>query len=307
MMLKDKKTGQTMEIGAAPDAGPGTEQGQGATRTFAGLTGDDYGDSDGRPPLVLLHGLTFDRSLWRPSLAELRRIDPGRRVLALDLPGHGASAGWPSYDAESIARGVHRAVEEARLQSPVVVGHSIAGVIATVYAARYPTRGIINVDQSLQVARFAGLVQSLADKLRGAGFPAVWQMFAASMHVELLPETAQELVRSSCQPRQELVLAYWRELLERPVNELAGFAADTLAAVRSAGVPYLVVAGADLEPDYQKWLTEMLPQAAVTVWPGSGHFPHLAHPGSFAECLAATGRHRGTAPVLFPHEHGRTT
>jgi pimeloyl-ACP methyl ester carboxylesterase len=49
---------------------------------------NDYG---ARPPLVLLHGLTFDRSLWRPSLAELRRIDPGRRVLALDLPGHGAS------------------------------------------------------------------------------------------------------------------------------------------------------------------------------------------------------------------------
>ena len=48
---------------------------------------DDYG---ARPPLVLLHGLTFDR-LRRPSPAELRRIDPGRRVLALDLPGHGTS------------------------------------------------------------------------------------------------------------------------------------------------------------------------------------------------------------------------
>jgi pimeloyl-ACP methyl ester carboxylesterase len=144
-------------------------------------------------------------------------------------------------------------------------------------------------------SRFAGLIQSIADQVRGAGFPAVWQMFAASMHVELLPETAQELVRSSGQPRQELILAYWRELLERPVSELADFAAATLAAVRAAGVPYLVVAGADLESDYQEWLTEMLPQAAVTVWPGSGHFPHLAHPGPFAECLAATARRGGAA------------
>ena len=47
-----------------------------ATRTLAGLAADDYGNSDDRAPLVLLHGLTFDRSMWRPSLAELHGIDP---------------------------------------------------------------------------------------------------------------------------------------------------------------------------------------------------------------------------------------
>jgi pimeloyl-ACP methyl ester carboxylesterase len=282
-----------MELETVPAAGPGTEQRHTGTRTLAGLAADDYGHSDDRAPLVLLHGLTFDRSLWRPSLAELSRIDPGRRVLALDLPGHGASPGWPPYDVQSLARGVHRAVEEAGLQSPVVVGHSIAGVIATAYAAQYATRGIINVDQPLQVAPFAGLAQSLADKLRGPAFPAVWQMFAASMHIELLPEAAQQLVRASCRPRQDLVLAYWRELLDRPVSELAGVVAATLDAVRGAGVPYLVVAGADLEPGYEKWLSKMLPQAAVTVWPASGHFPHIAHPDRFAECLAATARPSG--------------
>ena len=106
-------------------------------------------------------------------------------------------------------------------------------------------------------------------------------------------------MRSSCQPRQDLVLAYWREL-DRPVNELADLAAATLEAVRGAGCR-TVVAGADLEPEYEKWLSEMLPQAAVTVWPASGHFPHLAHPRRFAECLAATAhhpaRHRGSAQL----------
>ncbi len=290
-----------MEMETVPAAGLETGQGRMATRTLAGLAADDYGHSDDRAPLVLLHGLTFDRSLWRPSLAELYRIDPGRRVLALDLPGHGASPGWPSYDVQSLARGVHRAAEEAGLQSPVVVGHSIAAVIATAYAAQYPTRSVVNVDQPLQVAPFAGMVQSLADKLRGPAFPAIWQMFAASMHIELLPEAAQELVRSSGQPRQDLVLAYWREVLDRPVNELADLAAATLEAVRGAGVPYLVVAGADLESEYEKWLSKMLPRAAVIVWPGSGHFPHIAHPGRFAECLAATARqsarHGGSAQL----------
>jgi pimeloyl-ACP methyl ester carboxylesterase len=274
----------------------GQEHPQRTVRTVGGLAADDYGDPDSRPPLVLLHGLTFDRSMWRPALAELRNIDPGRRVLSLDLPGHGESPGWSSYDVETLADGVHGAAEEAQLQSPVVVGHSIAAVIATVYAARYPTRGIVNVDQPLQVAPFAGLVRSLADKLRGPGFPAIWEMFAASMHIELLPQSAQNLVRATCHPRQDLVLGYWRELLERPIDELADLATAWLTAVRAARVPYLMVAGSDLELGYQQWLNEMLPQAAVTVWPGSGHFPHLAHADRFAACLAATAHWPEDAP-----------
>jgi pimeloyl-ACP methyl ester carboxylesterase len=283
-----------METGRTRDA----RHRQAVIRTLAGLAADDYGESDARPPLVLLHGLTFDRSLWRPALDDLRRTDPGRRVLALDLPGHGASQGWPSYDMAGLARGVYHAVEEARLHAPVIVGHSIAGVIATVYAARYPTRGVINVDQSLQVAPFASLLRSVADQLRGPAFPAVWQMFVASMHAELLPDAGQELVRSSSRPRQDLVLAYWREVLDRPGSELADMVGATLAAVRAAGVPYHVVAGDQLEAGYRQWLAEMLPDATVAVWPGSGHFPHLAHPDRFAACLAEVGSGGSNAAII---------
>jgi DNA-binding CsgD family transcriptional regulator len=44
----------------------------------------------------------------------------------------------------------------------------------------------------------------------------------------------------------------------------------------------------NLARDYRNWLNQVLPQATITVWPASGHFPHLAHPRRFAECLAAT-------------------
>jgi len=50
-------------------------------------------------------------------------------------------------------------------------------------------------------------------------------------------------------------------------RSLADFAEVGLAAVRAAKVPYPVVAGADLERDYQKWLGEMLPQGTATVCP----------------------------------------
>jgi pimeloyl-ACP methyl ester carboxylesterase len=132
------------------------------------------------------------------------------------------------------------------------------------------------------------MVQALADKLRGPAFPAIWENFMASMHIERLPMSAQELVRSSSHPVQEVVLGYWRGVLERPVSELVDFTTQGLSVLRAAGVPYRVVAGEEPQAAYREWLNAMLPQATVTVWPDGGHFPHLAHPARFAETLAAT-------------------
>ena len=258
------------------------------TTLFSNLAGDLGGEPGRRPPLVLLHGLTFDRTSWHPALAELATLDPGRQVLALDLPGHGESPAWASYDMESLAEGVHRAVGEAGLRPPVLTGHSVAGVIATIYAGRYPAAGVVNVDQPLQVEPFARLVQSLAGTLRGPGFAQVWSQFEVSMGIGLLPQGAQDLLRSHRYVRQDLVTGYWREVLDEPPGELARKTADGLAAVRDAKVPYLFVAGHDPGQEYLGWLNRELPQAEVTIWPGSGHFPHLAQPRRFAELLAAT-------------------
>jgi pimeloyl-ACP methyl ester carboxylesterase len=36
------------------------------------------------------------------------------------------------------------------------------------------------------------------------------------------------------------------------------------------------------------WIADHLPELQTLIWPGSGHFPHLAHPEAFAELLAST-------------------
>jgi pimeloyl-ACP methyl ester carboxylesterase len=259
---------------------------RGRPRRFGGLAGDEYGSDDHRPPLLLLHGLTFDRSMWRPALDELATIDARRHVLVFDLPGHGESATGGSYRLDSVAEIVRRAVEEAGLRPPVIVGHSISAVIATIYAARYPTSGVVNVDQSLRVERFAKFAHSQADRIQGPAFGEVWRMFWASMSTHLLPRPVQELLRATSRPRQDLVAGYWRDLLDRSPSELAAWAASRLKALREKGTPYLVVAGDELDPGYRRWLKQRLPQATVTVLPRGGHFPHLAHPRLFAECLA---------------------
>ena len=98
------------------------------TTQFGDLVADSSGSPDGRPPLVFLHGLTFNRTSWRPVLDELDAIDPDRRIVAFDLPGHGDSRPLPIHDAEVVVAAVRGAVEAAGLDAPVMVGHScVAG------------------------------------------------------------------------------------------------------------------------------------------------------------------------------------
>jgi pimeloyl-ACP methyl ester carboxylesterase len=267
-----------------------TQRATALDRTVAGLAADNIGCTDQRPPLVLLHGTTFDRTMWRPALEALQEVDPDRRILSLDLPGHGGSPDAAAYDPESLGIAVRRAVEEAGLEAPVVVGHSSSGIGATMYASRYPTRGVVNVDQPLFVAPFIEGLKSLAPLLRGPGWRQAWDMMAAGFHTEELPPAARHLVESSSRPSQELLLGYWQDLIDRPTADTTAFIDGATAAIKASGLPYVYVAGDEPSPEYRAWLARAIPQARVDVYQRGGHFPHLADPARFAGLLAETAR-----------------
>ncbi len=263
------------------------------TGIFGGLAADSLGGEDERAPLVLLHGLSFDRRQWLPTLSELALLDPGRRVLAIDLPGHGGSPVCADHGLAEVARAVHHAVVDAGLDAPVVVGHSIGGVLATVYGATYPARGVVNVDQPLLVGGFAALLRQVEPVLRGPDYGRVWQSMLDRMRIDLLPAEARRMVESAGTPAQDLLLGYWREVLTEPVEAHTERRIRDLAAIRARGVAYHYVTGAEPDPAYLRWLTDALPDLALTVLPDSGHFPHLARPRDLAAILAGAPGSRG--------------
>jgi pimeloyl-ACP methyl ester carboxylesterase len=81
------------------------------------------------PALVLVHGGEHSADGWELTIDELRRSAPDLPVLAVDMPGHGATPG--DLRTVSIADCVRSAVEQiedAGLHQVIVVGHSLAGL-----------------------------------------------------------------------------------------------------------------------------------------------------------------------------------
>lgn len=94
-----------------------------------------HGPAGGRP-MVLLHGLTSDRSSWSsvlPLLASWRLYVPDQR-------GHGASERAERYSFELLAADLLAFLDSHDLAKPVLVGHSMGGVAAYLLAARHPSR-----------------------------------------------------------------------------------------------------------------------------------------------------------------------
>jgi pimeloyl-ACP methyl ester carboxylesterase len=107
----------------------------GAT-TYVSTGGQDCDPS--RPCLVFVHGAGFDHSVWQQQSRYFAHR--GYCVLAVDLPGHGASAGKVCSDVASIADWLVEFMDAARIERAVLIGHSLGALAVLETAARYPER-----------------------------------------------------------------------------------------------------------------------------------------------------------------------
>lgn len=86
--------------------------------------------------IVFVHGAGLDHSWWGLQSRYFAYHD--FNVLALDLPGHGRSEGPPLATIGEMADWVKRVLDEKKIKSAAIVGHSMGSLIALEFAARYP-------------------------------------------------------------------------------------------------------------------------------------------------------------------------
>ena len=233
------------------------------------------------PALLLVHGITESHHSYDPLVDALAE---SHDVLAMDLRGHGESTREGPYDVLRLALDVHDVVAQARLSDVVLVGHSLGGSVVSVAAALSSVRGVVNLDQTMDLASFQASLRALEPLLRAdsATFAATMNMVFDAMRGPLSDE---EWARLAALRRydQDVVLEIWANVFELGEDELAAMVTNLAGAITA---PYLSLHGTDPGEDYETWLTGLVPQAVVERWEGAGHYPHLAEPERFLARLA---------------------
>lgn len=106
---------------------------------------------DGQRLAVFIHGAGLDHTVW--ALQSRWLAFRGWNVLAVDLPGHGRSAGSPLGSIGAMADWVLALVAAAGTSGAALIGHSMGSLVALEAASRAPER----VDALLLVGTAASM------------------------------------------------------------------------------------------------------------------------------------------------------
>lgn len=248
--------------------------------TINGIT-IDYSDTGSGPALLLVHGHPFDRSMWTPQLTW-----PGRRVVAPDLRGYGAStvAGGVT-PLGTFADDLAALADHLGIDRFVLGGLSMGGQIVLECYRRFPERirGLLLADTFAQAETPEGRASrnAAADRvLRDGMADYATELLPKMVAPDAAPEVKTHVLAMMRAAPPEGAAAALRGRAERPdYTELLGaIDVPTLVAVGSAD-EFTPVTDA-------QFMHDRIPGSTLAVIDGAGHLPNLERPEEFNQALA---------------------
>ena len=94
--------------------------------------------SPDKDSIIFIHGAGLDHTVWTLPARHFARH--GRNVIAVDLPGHGRSAGTPLSSVEAMADWIIDVIDALGVGKTALVGHSMGSLVALDCAARHGER-----------------------------------------------------------------------------------------------------------------------------------------------------------------------
>jgi len=238
---------------------------------------------EGADAAILIHGFGGDLNAW---LFNHEALAAGRRVFALDLPGHGESTkevGAGTLD--DLAQAVVAFMDSVGISAAHVAGHSLGGAVALALAAREPGRV-----RSLALLASAGLGPEVdADYI--VGFVTAANRNALKPHLVKLFADASLVTRRMIDDllkykRLEGVDACLRLISEKFVSggRQSAVWRDELPNLQQ---PALVVWGSDDQIIPASHASGLPPSVKAEVIPGRGHMIMMEAAGDVNRLLNA--------------------
>ena len=246
-----------------------------------------------RPTVVLVHGGPggYDHSYFKPAFSALTAR---AQVVYLDLRDHGRSARQDpaAWTFEACADDVRALCDHLGIESPTVLGHSMGGIVALLYAARHPGHPGALVLQST-MARFD--LERLVAGFGRAGGHDVAELARRAYDGRDVTDEEWRRVFAAFGPR----VPDADQLARRRTNPDVGVHGmerlrqlDVVAELPSIACPTLVCVGA-LDPvtpveTAEEIMAGLRPGiGTLEVLPGCGHFPWLDDPAAYWPGLEA--------------------
>ncbi|MFD7083151.1 alpha/beta fold hydrolase [Streptomyces sp. NPDC059918] len=239
-------------------------------------------------PLVLLHALPLDSSMWDGTAAALRAR--GRQVLTPDLCGFGSAPlphGSPSLDL--VADALARELDRQGAGEVALAGCSMGGYVAMAFLRRHPDR--VRALALLAARSTADGAEAAAGRLRFAE-----AVLDDSARPGLVTATTPSLLGATTRARRPDLPARVTDLAlaARPrsvawAQRAIAARTDSTAALRAMEVPAVVVIGAEdglVSLDEACATAGTLRHGRLAVLPGVGHLAPLEAPEATAEILA---------------------
>jgi 3-oxoadipate enol-lactonase len=236
------------------------------------------------PPLVFLHGIGGAARAWR---GQLDAFGDRYHAIAWDMPGYGDSKPLPTVSIATLADALKDFLREVGATKPVLVGHSIGGMIVQQFLVQYPDviSAVVLAQTSPAFGNAAGDWQEkfIETRLGPLDRGETMRTLAPSLVKGIIgdePDPAgMELARDCMASVSEAT--YRATMLS-----MLGF--DLRAALKNIAVPTLVLSGSRDKNAPAPTMAKMasyIPSAEYVDIEGAGHLVNLERPEIFNAAL----------------------
>ena len=261
----------------------------------------DLPGASGATPILLVHGIGSSMETWGD--VPERLAASGARVVAVDLPGHGASStGAGDYSLGALASTLRDLLDHLRIERVHLVGHSLGGGVSLQLQYQFPERVeamVLEASGGLGEEAFTGLRAAalpgselvirwaINDRtLTGAGWLGARLARVGVRPHPLSPHALETVSWLAEDDRRTAFLATLRSVVSPRGQRVS--ALDKLHLIEGSRV--LIVWG-DRDPmipmGHAHTAHALLPGSRLVIFPGAGHEPHLHDPERFAEVVLA--------------------
>jgi pimeloyl-ACP methyl ester carboxylesterase len=239
------------------------------------VTGND------EPALLFVHGFGCTLDDWR---AQLEALSPTFRCIALDLPGHGATATPAEATMGALAAAVNIAKEQSGARQVVLVGHSLgAKVVREAYAqSSRNVIGLVFIEGRFNEGDRNALIESAKRSIDSIGFEAWAQRHFAQMFVGSTDRALQARVLDRV---RRLDPTFGRSLFLEAVAWDPDRGQQTLEQI---AVPVLLLQSTYVDAHHERQtllpgmitpfmqlVTNLIPRSEAKIVAGCGHFPMI--------------------------------